>query len=362
MSSMRSSRVRGRAGRGPVTLALVAQRAGVSLATASRVLNGSERTVGDELRERVLAAAVELRYASHGPAQALARATTTIVGLIVHDVRDPYFSAIAAGAMRVARDDDLMVMLASTFRDPELELDYLERLRVQRARAILLVGSGTVNRTFTQRLADTARAFEDGGGRVVCVSYHGVAMDAVLPDNRQGGRDITQLLLDLGHRRIGVVSGPPQLLTVRHRLDGAREALAEAGVELPDSAVVAGDFSREGGHAAALRLLERAPDVTAIFALNDLMARGVLIALQALGRRVPDDISVVGFDDLPVAEDTSPRLTTVRLPLEEIGAQAMRLVLEPAVERRRTERVVGDVIVRESTGPAPHAGAARRRR
>jgi LacI family transcriptional regulator len=246
-----------------------------------------------------------------------------------------------------------MVMLASTFRDPELELDYLERLRVQRARAVLLAGSGTTSRSFTQRLGDSARAFEDGGGRIACVSHHGVSMDAILLDNRQGGRDIAQLLLDLGHRDIGIVTGPAQLLTVRHRLDGAREALAEAGVPLPDSAVALGDFSREGGRDAAIRLLEASPKITGIFALNDLMARGVLMALEALGRRVPEDISVVGFDDLPVAEDTSPRLTTVRLPLEEIGARAMRMVLEPAGERRRIERISGEIVLRESTGPAP---------
>ncbi|HEX3814917.1 MAG TPA: LacI family DNA-binding transcriptional regulator [Mycobacteriales bacterium] len=352
MSTLRSSRARPRPG-APVTLAHVAARAQVSLATASRVLNGSERTVGEELRERVLAAALELRYSSHGPAQALARATTSIVGLIVHDVRDPYFAAIAAGAMRVARDDNLMVMLASTFRDPELELDYLERLRVQRARAILLAGSGTTSRSFTQRLGESARAFEEGGGRIACVSHHGVSMDAILLDNRQGGRDIAQLLLDLGHREIGIVTGPSQLLTVRHRLDGASEALSDAGVPLPDSAIVQGDFSREGGRDATIRLLEQAPRTTAIFALNDLMARGVLMALEATGRKVPEDVSVVGFDDLPVAEDTSPRLTTVRLPLEEIGARAMRIVLEPALDRRRTERIAGEVVLRESTGPAP---------
>ena len=352
MSTLRSSNSRTRP-HTPVTLAHVAARAQVSLATASRVLNGSERTVGEELRERVMSAAHELRYASHGPAQALARASTSIVGLIVHDVRDPYFAAIAAGAMRVAREDNLMVMLASTFRDPELELDYLERLRVQRARAALLAGSGNTSRTFTQRLGDSARAFEEGGGRIACVSAHGVSMDAVLLDNKQGGRDAAQHLLDLGHRDIAVISGPAQLLTVRHRLEGATDALADAGVPLPENAIVPGDFSREGGRLATLQLLEQAPKTTAIFALNDLMARGVLMALESLGRKVPEEISVIGFDDLPVAEDTSPRLSTIRLPLEEIGARAMRMVLEPASEKRRTERIVGEVVPRESTGPAP---------
>jgi LacI family transcriptional regulator len=326
------------------------------LATASRVLNGSERTVGHALAEKVMAAARELRYVSHGPAQALARATTSIVGLIVHDVRDPYFSSIAAGAMRVAREDGLMVMLASTFRDRTLEFDYIERLRVQRARAIVLVGSGTTDRGFTRRLADVVRSVSESGGRIACVSQHGVAMDGVLLENRRGGQDAVAHLLELGHRRIGVVAGPDDLITVQERLAGAVEALADAGITLEPSAVVNGDFSRDGGHAAATELLARHPDVTAIFALNDLMARGTLTALHDAGRRVPDDVSVVGFDGLPVSEDTWPGLTTISLPLEEIGMQAMRLVLDPPRARRRTERVAGKLVVRESTGAAPSGG------
>lgn len=359
-TSSRSARDRRRTG--AVTLADVARQAGVSLATASRALNGGSRVVNDELRDRVLQAAERLQYVSHGPAQALARASTSVVGLIVHDVRDPYFSGIAAGAMRVAREENLMVMLASTFRDHELELDYVSRLRVQRARAILLVGSGTTSRGFTRRLRGLLDDFERRGGRAACVSHHGVPIDAVLPDNRGGGVMAAQHLLSLGHRKIGVIAGPAELVTVRHRLEGARRALSDAGVSLPDRAVVEGDFSREGGEAAMARLLDQMAGVTAVFALNDLMARGALSALAAASRRVPDDVSVIGFDDLPVAVDTSPRLTTIKLPLEEIGERAMRLVLaEPERGgKRRTERIPVELVERESTAPA--AGRPKRGR
>ncbi len=352
----RATRTRsGAPGRG-VTLSDVANRAGVSLATASRALNGGSRTVAAELRDRVLAAATELRYVSHGPAQALARSTTSIVGMIVHDVRDPYFSSIAAGAMRVAREEGLMVMLASTFRDQDLELDYVERLRAQRARGIVLVGSSSTRRAFSERLAALVEAYEAEGGRAACITKQNVASDAVLIDNSGGGADVARLLLDLGHRRIGIVTGPRQLITVRHRLTGAAKVMAAAGVELSDDAIVEGDFSREGGEAATTRLIEQRPDLTAVFALNDLMARGALLALSKTGRVVPDDVSVVGFDDLPVASDTAPRLTTIRLPLEEIGERAMHLVLRDRDQPRHLDRVSGELVVRESTGPPAASG------
>lgn len=354
-SSRSRSRIRP-ADRRAVTLSDVARHAGVSLATASRALNPGSRTVADELRTRVSASATELRYVSNGPAQALARSSTAIVGMIVHDVRDPYFAAIAAGSMRVAREHGLMVMLASTFRDQALELDYVERLRAQRARGLVLVGSSSTQRSFGERLSALVTAYESEGGRAACVGKENVASAAVLIDNRGGAAEAARLLLALGHRRIGVVTGPKQLVTVRQRLGGAAGALADAGIELPDDAIVEGDFSRDGGEAATARLIEQRPDLTAVFALNDLMARGSLLALSKAGRVVPDDVSVVGFDDLPVASDTAPRLTTIRLPLEEIGERAMRLVLRDADEPRRVDRVAGELVVRESTAPPPASG------
>src|SRR5262249_28425681 len=136
-------------------------------------------------------------------------------------------------------------------------------------------------------------------------------------------------LWELGHRRIAVICGPRELETVAHRLEGARSGLSSVGAQLPDEHVVEADFTREGGRAAAIELLRRIPDVTAIFALNDLMAAGALAAVRDdLRRAVPRAVSVIGFDDLPQAADLHPALTTVRLPLEEIGERALRLILE----------------------------------
>ncbi len=337
-----------------VTLQDVATAAGVSLATASRALHGGTRVVTEPLRQRVTLAAAALGYTSHGPAQALARSTNPVVGLIVHDIADPYFSATAIGAMRVAHKNDLLVLVCNTFRDPRLELDYLARLRAQRARGVLLIASGFAERSYQDALRHEVDAIEALGGRVVCVSPHGFDTDAVLPDHRGGGRLVAEHLVTLGHERIGVVSGPGNLLTNRERLHGFRDQLRMAGVPLPPERIVKSDFTRDGGHVAAMELMTRCPELTAVFALNDAMALGVLAAVRDdLGRSVPGEVSVVGFDDIALTRDVRPALSTVHLPLEEIGEHGMRFLLDEPGTGIRTARVPARMVARDSSGPAP---------
>jgi LacI family transcriptional regulator len=345
---------RSRSGGAAVRLQDVAAAAGVSLATASRSLHDGTRAPRADLRERVRQAAAALGYSSHGPAQALARATTPVVGLIVHDIADPYFSALAIGAMRVAHESGLLVLVGNTFRDRVLELEYLARLKAQRARGVLLLASGFSDARYRTALRHELTSFESLGGRVACVSAHGFAADSVLPEHRGGARLVAEHLVGHGHERIGVVTGPADLLTSRDRLRGVRERLRELGCPLPRERVVRSDFTREGGRRAALELLARCPDLTAVFALNDMMAVGVLAALRDdLHRRVPDEVSVVGFDDVALTRDLCPSLTTVHLPLEEIGEQGMRLLLGDRPVAARTVRVPARLVERESSGPAP---------
>ena len=332
---------------GAVTLKQVAAEAEVSLATASRVLHRSGgRDVRGPLAERVQAAAERLGYVSNPHAQALARARSSTVGLIVHDVTDPYFAAIAAGAMHAAHAEGVMVMMAATFREPGLELDYLNRLRAQGARGVLLAGSGGTDPRFGQQLAQAVDAFVREGGRVASIGARpGMAVDAVVPANAVGARLAIGHLREHGHRRIGVISGPDTLVTVRDRLAGIG-----SGVR-----VEAADFTREGGRSAARRLLEHDGErITALLALNDLMAAGALAAAAELGLRVPDEVSVVGFDDVPFAVDLSPALTTVRLPLREMGERAMRLLMtaDPGAPHTSVE-LPTHLVVRASSGPAP---------
>jgi LacI family transcriptional regulator len=345
-----------------VTLREVAAAAGVSLATASRSLHTGSRAPRPELRERVERAATQLGYTSNGPAQALARATTPVVGLIVHDITDPYFSALAIGAMRVAHEKGLLVLVCNTFRDPVLELDYLARLKAQRARGILLLASGFSDRDYQSGLARELDSYEALDGRLACVSDHGVDADSVLPEHRDGARQVADHLVGLGHERIGVLTGPANLLTSRERLQGFRERLRALDRPLLPTSVVRADFSRDGGRRATLELMARHPELTAVFALNDMMAVGALAALRELGRSVPGEVSVVGFDDVPLTRDLDPPLTTVHLPLEEIGAHGMRFLLGDDPVGVRTVRIPARLVQRVSSGPAPKVRPVRRAR
>jgi LacI family transcriptional regulator len=228
-----------------VTLSEVAQLAGVSVATASRVLNGSARAVGAELRHRVLAAAAELDYIANVHAQAIARGSSDVVGLVVHDIADPYFSTIAAGVMAAAEESGLIVSLGSTLASAERELDYVAMLRAQRARALVLAGSRTTNPAQTRRLAREVQAFRSAGGRVACVSQALLGTDTVEPANRAGAQALAVALAGLGHRRFAVLAGPETLLTARDRLEGFVAGVESAGGSVVE--VLFGAFNRDGG-------------------------------------------------------------------------------------------------------------------
>ncbi|WUI01154.1 LacI family transcriptional regulator [Spirillospora sp. NBC_00431] len=339
-------------GRGHVTLQDVAREAGVSLATASRVLNGTSQVRAD-LRERVVAAAAGLRYTPNAHAQALASSSSKSVGVVCHDVSDPYFAAIAHGVMRTATEHGMLVMLASTFHDPAREVAYVAMLRAQRARAILLIGSAFEDRDWERSMSAELDPYQRTGGRAAVLSWHrGLKADALLPQNREGAAALARALLDLGHRRFGVLTGPRALTTVSDRLGGFTGALAAAGVRVPPEHIVEAAFTRDGGHAAATELLRRADRPTCVFAVTDLMAIGALAAFRDNGVSVPGEMSLAGFDDIPIVRDLTPPLTTVALPLDSMGERVMGLALrEPATRRSRVERVSGEVILRASTAP-----------
>src|SRR5205814_4961353 len=258
----------------------VAAAAGVSRATASRSLHNGTRVPRPELRDEVRRVAAELGYTSHGPAQALARATTPTVGLILHDISDPYFAALATGARRVAHEHGLLVLVGDTFRDPALEFDYLARLRAQRVRGVLMLASGFSDKRYQDNLRRELAALEALGGRIACVSDHGIEADSVLPQHGDGARQVAEHLVGLGHDRIGVLAGPANLRTSRERLAGFRDGLRALGHPLDPARVARADFSRDGGRQAARQLLAEHPDLTAVFALNDMMAVGALTALR----------------------------------------------------------------------------------
>ena len=316
----------------PGTISDVARRAGVSEATVSRVINGNY-PVAAATRDRVMAAVHDLGYVTNALARALTTSTTGTVGVILHDVADPYFAEIVHGINEVAEATGRLVVLGSSRRDPGREIAYIEMLRGQRVDAVILAGGYVENDEFLLALEEQARALRAQGSRLVLCGRYPIRADSVVPTNAEGAFELTTHLLAAGHRRIAHLTGPERLSTSRDRLDGYRGALAAFGLAFDADLVVNGDFSRDGGYTACRLLLEGRPPFTAVFAANDLMAAGALTALREAGRRVPEDVSLVGFDDLPLSRDLNPALTTMAVPMREMGRRSMELALaEPSAD------------------------------
>lgn len=330
----------------------VAARAGVSLATASRVLNGSSRTPAPALVERVRAAAAELGYVVNAQAQALAKARTGLLGLVVQDISDPYFSSIAAGAQAQARPHGLQLLLASTDRDPAAEREAVDAFAAHRADAIVVVGTRWTGDD-DAALAEALGRYAAAGGRAVVVGQPLGEAAVVRPPNAPGSRALAEALLGQGHRRFVVVTGPDRVVTARERAD-AFTAAAEAGGGHVEPAVVAGQFSRDGGYGAAAevtRLTRDGAGRPCVFAVTDVMAIGLIAGLRDAGLAVPRDVLVAGFDDIPTLRDHVPALTTVRVPLEEIGRRAVLVALGEADEAGEGDPALAtQVLLRESTG------------
>jgi LacI family transcriptional regulator len=397
-----------------VTLADVATRAGVSAATVSRVLSGNY-PVAEATRARVMRAVEELQYVVNGPASALAAATSDLVGVLVNDIADPFFG-IMAGAVQSEMGDGAggarsrkLAVVCNTGGSPERELTYLTLLQRQRAAAVVLTGGAVDNAEHAHALAARLRRLAAAGTRIVLCGRPPLEEDpggedteagtgagagagaesdrgggpqaaperrvvTLAFDNRGGARRLTEHLLALGHTSIGYVAGPAERTTTRHRLEGHRLALrahdAAPAAERPAGGgllaeadrltVHGGAYDRSSGYDGALELLRRAPDLTAVLAANDTVALGICAALRERGLRIPEDVSVAGYDDLPFSADASPALTTVRLPLHDAGARAGRLALgHEAPPPGGVATVRAELMARASTGPPSHG---RRRR
>lgn len=336
----------------PVTLHDVAREAGVSLATASRALNGSARKVAEPYRIKVLEAATRLRYSPNISAQAVARGSTNTVALLVADITDPYFSAIAAGVVHAAEEAGLIVTMSVTERRPERELEIVGALRGQRPRILILAGSRVAGAETAAALATELAEFEANGGRVVFISQEPGPFDAVLLANRDGARALATALAERGYRAPAVITGQVSLLTARDRLDGFTEGMAAAGVAIDPARVYRAEFTRDGGYDAAQRMIAAGlDDIDMVFAVNDVMAVGAMSALRDAGIRVPEQVAVAGYDDIQAVRDVTPPLTTVRVPLEEVGRQALALALAdrtPGAAPASTA-IGSTVVLREST-------------
>ena len=309
---------------GQPTLEEVAARAGVGRGTVSRVVNGSPQ-VSERTRIRVMRAVDELGYVPNMAARALVTKRTGAIALVISEPEErifgePFFAGVVRGITTVVGEASRQLVLALVQTREQVDrLDtYLTRQHVD---GVLVLSAHD---------ADTLPSRLQGRGLPVVLCGRpgrGGAMSYVDVDNTGGARDAVSHLVANGHRRVALIAGPQDMIAGRDRLDGYRLALTEAGRQVEDSLVEVGDFSEASGAAAMRALLDRCPDIDAVFAASDPMALGALRALREAGRKVPDDVALVGFDDGPLAAVSDPPLTTVHQPMERLGREMATMLL-----------------------------------
>jgi LacI family transcriptional regulator len=335
-----------------VSLADVAARAGVSPATASRVLSNSPHPVADSTRQRVLSAAATLDFVPNLVARNLAVRRTGTFGVIVHDMTDEYFAQIARGIEDVAYAAGRATLICNSDRRPDKELAYVRKLRSMHVDAMVFTGSGLGDDAYQAALQPQLDQFTAAGGVVVRLAPSpGRPADVRWPTG-EGYAAAVSHLTALGHRRFGFVCGPDLLPSSHERRAAATAALAAHGLAL--STVLVGDYTRHGGVRAAAALLagggRNRP--TAVLAANDQLAIGLQAGLRAHGVAVPGDMSVVGFDDVPACTFVEPALTTIRVPLYDVGATGARIAIERLDGNRPAAVTLGlELVVRASTAP-----------
>lgn len=329
------------------TLDDVAHAAGVSASTASRVLNGSTRPVNASYRARVQEAAARLGYSANLLAQATARGSSSIVALLVADIADPYFGVIAAGVARAADEAGLIMTIAITERDPHREARLIRALRGQRPRAIILAASRTATAPVAAGIDRELEAFIRGGGQVVAFGPSVSGARSVHVDNVAGADALGSVLIQRGYRRAVILAAERGILASDDRLQGFVRGFTSAGGEI--TAVHRGDFTREGGARSMTRALEEGicPE-TVVFAVSDVVAIGAMSVVREAGRELGRDIALCGFDDIPACLDVTPHLTTVRVPLERFGGQALRIAIEEDGIATSASLPL-EVVLREST-------------
>jgi LacI family transcriptional regulator len=312
----------------------IARMAGVSLGTVSHVLNGSAR-VREPLRRRVEEAVQSIGYQPSALARGLRRDKTNMIGMVIPDVTNPFFPAVVRGAEDTAFANGYRLILCNTDNDHSKELVHLNELRTYLPSGLIVIPSDFSD------LTRQTESYQQSGAAVVCVDrlpkrWHG---DSVTAANEAGAHAATRHLVQLGHRRIAAISGPLHLTNAEQRLRGFRRAMTEAGLAVAPEFLQEASFDLPGGRSRGLLLLRMLPRPTAIFAGNDMIAMGVIQAIRELSLRCPEDVSVMGFDDLAFSALTNPPLASVMQPGYQLGATAARILLD---------RVHGD------TGPARH--------
>ncbi|SMB93451.1 transcriptional regulator, LacI family [Thermanaeromonas toyohensis ToBE] len=322
----------------------MAKRAKVGISTVSRVLNNSGY-VSPKTRERVLKAIEELNFEPNYLAKSLSSGKTRTIALILPDITNPFFPAIARGVEDAVKRKEYHVILCNTDGDSQQEALHAKALREKAVDGLIFTASSKNNKHVLELV--------EVGIPVVLIDrrVEGNNLDAVLVDNVAGAYEATKYLIGLGHKYIGFIAGP-DVTTALERQEGYCRALKEAGIEVKEKLIQPGNFRYESGYTGALNLLEYG--VTAILAANDLMALGAMRAIEEKGLRIPQDIAVVGFDDIPLASLVKPALTTVNQPAYQMGALAAEILLERIEGKRAGEPkeviLTPSLVIRESCG------------
>jgi LacI family transcriptional regulator, galactose operon repressor len=309
------------------TIREVAEHAQVSVATVSHVMNQT-RFVDPETQERVRQAIKELGYRPNLLARSLRRRETRTIGLLVPDNANPFFAEFARVIEDAGFAEGYSVILCNSDRSETKEAAYIDVLLAKQVDGLIVL-SATDRVDLLQRVLDVGVPLV-----VVDRNLAGMPVSQVLVANEQGGHLAGRYLAGLGHRRVGCIGGPSDANPSWGRVTGFVRAMREAGADIPPEAIVSGDFRYAGGEAGMRALLDRDLGLTAVFAANDLMAIGAMITLRRAGLRVPDDVSVIGFDNILPASMMIPPLTTVEQPVNELGQAAARLLMDQILKRR----------------------------
>lgn len=332
----------------PVSLRDVAQLAGVSVATVSRVVSGSVHPVSARTRKVVLEAADLLSFEPNRLARALVTTRSQTIGVVVHDISDPYFGDIVRGLEEGIHAKDYRLFVASSDRNPQKELDYIRAFFAHQVDALILTASGLVDPTYQTQLEQLVARYRRRGGTVVVLSDHTLPAPRVAFDNAGAVTRMMEYLATRGHRHIAFLAGPPELTVSESRLRAYQAATTDLGLAVDPRLVANGHFSMRGGSAAVTELLERTT-FTALLAANDLSAIGAIRGLITAGVAVPSQVSVAGIDDIPGAEYGPVPLTTLRVPTYEIGQRGANLVLRLLEGESPADlEVEGSIVERDS--------------
>ena len=335
-------KIRRRTKTAAATIHDVAARAGVSVATVSRVLNGKE-LVREETSRQVRAAAESLRYVPNVAARSLSIRRSQTIGIVLPDVHGEFFSEVIRGIDLAARAEGYHILVSGSHSDPVQMLEVVDAMRGRVDGLVVMAPDVTLAPLEELRARDMP---------VVLLNSSGPNRDAITIDNYGGARAMMRHLHGLGHSRIAFVRGPQHNADARERLRGYRHAMRGLAATSLRALECSGDFTEESGFAAGRRMAASKPRPTAVFAANDSMAVGVLASLAAAGIKVPEAMSVVGFDDIPIARYVTPPLTTMRVDIAEVGRRAFALLLdavnEPIAHITRHDRVATTLVVRGS--------------